>query len=88
MLDFFINEPLGSENVDEQLFNHHAENITVLKPEHEFHQDLKVFEVFDTIKNLVTVQHYGAVNQLYQFGFINGKGLAFGKLCDHLGKHL
>jgi hypothetical protein len=37
MLDFFINEPLGSENVDEQLFNHHAENITVLKPEHEFH---------------------------------------------------
>ena len=55
MLDFFIKYTLVSEDEDEEFFNHHGKDAAVFEAEHEFEEDFEVFEVFDTIKYLVTV---------------------------------
>ena len=55
MLDFFIKYTLVSEDEDEEFFNQHGEDATVFEAEHEFEENFEVFEVFDTIKYLVTV---------------------------------
>ena len=86
MFNLLIHQTLGSEDENEQFFDHHGKNAATIESEHKFEESLKVFVVFDTIKNFVAVKHDGRVDKLSQFGFINGELFAFGQFADHLGE--
>ncbi len=88
MLDLLIQQAFGSEDEDEKFFDHHGKNAARIESEHNFEESLKVFVVFDTIKNLVAVERDGRVDQFSNFGFINGELFAFGQFTDHLGQVL
>lgn len=49
----------------------------MFKTEHQFEEYFKVFVVFDTIKNLVTVEQDGTVDELDDFGLVNCKRFSF-----------
>ncbi len=86
MFNLLIHQTLGSEDENEQFFDHHGKNAATIESKHKFEESLEVFVVFDTIKNFVAVKHDGRVDQFSQFGFINGELFALGQFADHLGE--
>lgn len=80
MLDFFIEKSFCSEHKNKQFLKHLAKDITVLEPEENIKQNLKILEIPDTIKNPMAVESEAGINKLNDLGLIDCEILTFAQL--------